>query len=92
MSDWAPGALTATDYTGNQYYEKHKKGGLDYLSHGYWQKSYAAMVTDAAMQTQFPLPFFFDAGCACGSPQCVGGRMVVSSRRTSAGAPGASGG
>lgn len=59
--------MTATDYTGDQYYEEHRKAGLDYLDHGFWQKSYASMVTDATLQHTCQDPCFLDAGCACGS-------------------------
>jgi SAM-dependent methyltransferase len=60
-------ALTALDYTGSQYYDEHKAVGLDYLGHGYWHQSYARMVTEATLQDTYDRPFFFDAGCACGS-------------------------
>jgi len=67
-------SLPASDLPGlkslvynEDYYEEHKSAGLDYLGHGYWQESYAAMVTEATMQDTYTDPTFFDAGCACGS-------------------------
>lgn len=62
----ADAILTSLDYEAG-YYEEHKKAGLDYLGHGYWQQSYAAMVCDATFQREYQRPFFLDAGCACGS-------------------------
>lgn len=50
-----------------EYYEEHKTAGLDYLGHGYWQESYAAMVAEATLQHTYKDPTFFDGGCACGS-------------------------
>ena len=61
-----PGALTSTNY-GEQYYREHAEAGLDYLNHGFWHQSYAAMVSDATLQSAYPEPFVVDAGCACGS-------------------------
>lgn len=58
--------LTTLDYEAG-YYEEHKRAGLDYLGHGYWQQSYAAMVCDATFQREYHRPVFVDAGCACGS-------------------------
>ncbi len=58
--------LTNLDYS-IEYYNEHKNAGLDYLGHGYWQKSYAEMVTAATLQNTFENPVFFDGGCACGS-------------------------
>jgi ubiquinone/menaquinone biosynthesis C-methylase UbiE len=58
--------LTSVKYD-KQYYDEHKASGLDYLVHGYWQKSFATMVTDATLQNTYEKPFFFDAGCACGT-------------------------
>jgi ubiquinone/menaquinone biosynthesis C-methylase UbiE len=58
--------LTATSYD-EKYYKEHTAAGLDYLSHGYWHKSYAAMVTEATLQSTYSSPFIVDAGCACGS-------------------------
>ena len=49
------------------YYEEHKNAGLDYLGHGYWQQSYAAMIADVTLQGTYENPVFFDGGCACGS-------------------------
>ena len=67
MTEFAHGKLNAISYEGPQYYEEHKEHGLDYLGHGYWQKSYANMVTNVTLQSTYEAPFFFDAGCACGS-------------------------
>jgi len=63
-----PGAspLTATRYD-EQYYREHADAGLDYLNHGFWHESYAAMVSEATLQASYPRPFVVDAGCACGS-------------------------
>ena len=58
--------LTATQYD-DQYYREHVQGGLDYLGHGYWQESYAQMVSEASLQDTYDNPFIVDAGCACGS-------------------------
>ena len=58
--------LTSLEYT-KKYYEEHKREGLDYLGHGYWQESYGKMVTEATLQHTYRNPVFFDAGCACGS-------------------------
>lgn len=58
--------LSATEYD-EQYYREHVSGGLDYLGHGYWQESYAQMVTEATLQNTYDRPFVVDAGCACGS-------------------------
>jgi SAM-dependent methyltransferase len=60
------GALKSRAFD-ERYYLEHKAAGLDYLGHGYWHNSYAAMVTDATLQYTYDAPFFFDAGCACGS-------------------------
>lgn len=62
----APAGLTAIEYD-QQYYQEHVDGGLDYLGHGYWQVSYAQMVTEATLQDSYEAPFVVDAGCACGS-------------------------
>jgi ubiquinone/menaquinone biosynthesis C-methylase UbiE len=59
-------ALSSLEYN-QAYYEEHKKSGLDYLGHGYWQESYASMVTEVTLQNRHSAPFVFDAGCACGS-------------------------
>jgi len=58
--------FTAQSYD-RQYYKEHKDAGLDYLNHGYWQRSYAAMVAEATQQSTYSDPFVVDAGCACGS-------------------------
>ena len=58
--------LASLEYD-KSYYEEHKGEGLDYLCHGYWQESYARMVSDATLQNTYPSPRFFDGGCACGS-------------------------
>jgi len=58
--------LTARSYD-EQYYKEHADAGLNYLKYDYWQKSYAAMVTEATLQSSYPDPFVVDAGCACGS-------------------------
>ena len=58
--------LTSLEYN-QDYYEEHKTAGLDYLGHGYWQESYAAMVTESTLQETYDSPVFLDAGCACGS-------------------------
>ncbi len=59
-------ALTSLEYD-QKYYEQHKEAGLDYLGHGYWQQSYARMVSEATFQHTYVAPFVFDAGSACGS-------------------------
>jgi ubiquinone/menaquinone biosynthesis C-methylase UbiE len=58
--------LTAVSYD-EQYYREHAEAGLDYLKHGYWHQSYAAMVTESTFQSTYSDPFIIDAGCACGS-------------------------
>jgi ubiquinone/menaquinone biosynthesis C-methylase UbiE len=58
--------LTAVGYD-EQYYREHAEAGLDYLGHGYWHQSYAAMVTESTFQPTYSDPFIIDAGCACGS-------------------------
>ena len=58
--------LTAVTYN-EQYYKEHKDAGLDYLVHGFWHQSYAAMVSEATLQSTYADPFIIDAGCACGS-------------------------
>jgi len=58
--------LTSLDY-GPAFYSEHKAAGLDYLVYGFWQASYAQMVTEATLQSEFDSPSVFDAGCACGS-------------------------
>ena len=58
--------LTALNYD-EQYYREHADAGLDYLVHGYWHQSYAAMVTESTLQSTYADPFIIDAGCACGS-------------------------
>ncbi len=60
------GELTSLEYD-KKYYEEHKREGLDYLGHGYWQESYARMVSEATLQNTYSHPSFFDGGCACGS-------------------------
>jgi SAM-dependent methyltransferase len=59
-------ALTALNYD-EQYYREHAEAGLDYLVHGFWHEAYAAMVTEATLQSAYSNPFIVDAGCACGS-------------------------
>lgn len=61
-----PAQLYVTEFN-KDYYEEHKAAGLDYLGHGYWQESYAKMVTEATFQRDYGHPFFLDIGCACGS-------------------------
>ena len=65
---WPPGgaALTAHSYD-DRYYKEHADAGLDYLKYDHWQRSYAAMVTEATLQDACENPFVVDAGCACGS-------------------------
>ena len=58
--------LTSLEFD-KRYYEEHAKGGLDYLGHGYWQQSYALMISEATLQSTYDQPFVIDAGCACGS-------------------------
>ncbi len=58
--------LSARSYD-DQYYREHADAGLDFLKYDHWQKSYAAMVTEATLQSTYPKPFVVDAGCACGS-------------------------
>ena len=62
----ATSPLTATAYD-EQYYREHADAGLDYLVHGFWHESYAAMVSEASLQSAYPDPCVVDAGCACGS-------------------------
>src|SRR5271166_5989076 len=40
--------LTAIDYD-EQYYTEHAEAGLDYLNHGFWHESYAALVTESTL-------------------------------------------
>lgn len=55
--------LTATVY-GELYYEEHKRGGLDYLHFGEWQKTYGRwLVESLGLQGKRVL----DVGCACGA-------------------------
>ena len=58
--------LTSTSYN-QEYYEEHKEAGLDYLGHGHWHDSYAAMIMECTMQEEFSTPGVVDIGCACGS-------------------------
>ena len=58
--------LTAVSFD-EQYYREHAEAGLDYLIHGYWHQSYAAMVSESTLQSTYSSPFIIDAGCACGS-------------------------
>jgi ubiquinone/menaquinone biosynthesis C-methylase UbiE len=58
--------LTAQQFN-EQYYREHADAGLDYLNHGYWHQSYAAMVTESTLQSTYSNPVIVDAGCACGS-------------------------
>jgi len=58
--------LTAKSYD-EQYYREHADAGLDYLGHGFWHDSYAAMVSEATLQLTYSNAFVVDAGCACGS-------------------------
>lgn len=55
--------LTATHYD-REYYEDHRRDGLDYLGHGAWQRDYARWLTDCLGWQGVPL---LDVGCACGS-------------------------
>lgn len=66
VQEAASSPLTATAYD-EQYYREHADAGLDYLIHGFWHESYAAMVVEATLQASYPGPFIVDAGCACGS-------------------------
>lgn len=58
--------LKSLEYN-EDYYKEHVEGGLDYLGHGYWQQSYAAMLNEVTQQDTYERPFIVDAGCACGS-------------------------
>lgn len=58
--------LTVTEFN-KVYYDEHKKAGLDYLGHGYWQESYAQMICECTFQKTYVEPVFLDLGCACGS-------------------------
>lgn len=49
------------------YYDEHVEAGLDYLAYGEWHESYALMVAEATLQTDFVSPAVLDAGCACGA-------------------------
>jgi ubiquinone/menaquinone biosynthesis C-methylase UbiE len=65
-STFSPNILKSLVYN-EDYYTEHKDAGLDYLGHGYWQESYAAMVSEATLQDTYDEPTFFDGGAACGS-------------------------
>jgi len=59
--------LSVREYDEN-YYREHAEAGLDYLGHGFWQRSYGLMVAEATLQREdYVEPVMFDAGCACGS-------------------------
>jgi ubiquinone/menaquinone biosynthesis C-methylase UbiE len=58
--------LTAENFD-EEYYRQHAEAGLDYLGHGYWHDSYAAMIAESTLQTTYRTPLIIDAGCACGS-------------------------
>lgn len=58
--------LKNSDYS-EDYYKEHKDAGLDYLVYGYWQESYAWMVTELTLQAEALNPVLVDVGCACGA-------------------------
>jgi ubiquinone/menaquinone biosynthesis C-methylase UbiE len=58
--------LKNLDYT-EAYYTEHKDAGLDYLVYGFWHESYASMVTEITLQTDYASPVLVDVGCACGA-------------------------
>jgi len=47
-----------------EYYDEHKRAGLDYLGHGEWQESYGRWLVQALKLTGTDI---LDIGCACGS-------------------------
>lgn len=55
--------LTSVVYD-RQYYEEHQRTGLDYLSHGDWQRDYGNWFVEALRLKRHRL---LDVGCACGS-------------------------
>jgi len=55
--------LTATGYN-RQYYEEHKRTGLDYLTFGDWQRDYGRWFVESLnLRSRRVL----DTGCACGA-------------------------
>lgn len=55
--------LTATSYA-EEYYEQHRRAGLDYLNYGKWQEEYGKwFVESLGLKGKSVL----DVGCACGS-------------------------
>jgi ubiquinone/menaquinone biosynthesis C-methylase UbiE len=55
--------LTATGYT-EDYYVQHLLGGLDYLGHGEWQRTYGTWLADVL---NWRGKRVLEVGCACGS-------------------------
>ena len=55
--------LTATGYD-RQYYEEHKRTGLDYLTFGDWQREYGRWLVESLNLRGRRV---LDAGCACGA-------------------------
>lgn len=55
--------LTAVQYD-RQYYEEHRRAGLDYLGYGDWQRDYGRWLVDALQMRGKQV---LDVGCACGS-------------------------
>jgi SAM-dependent methyltransferase len=58
--------LTNLNYS-EDYYKEHKDAGLDYLVYGFWHESYAWMVTEITLQSDYARPVLVDVGCACGA-------------------------
>ena len=56
-------ALTAVQYN-RQYYEEHRRDGLDYLAYGDWQREYGRWFVESL---GFQGRRVLDIGCACGS-------------------------
>lgn len=70
MPEAAAELLTATAFA-EDYYQEHKRAGLDYLDHGGWQENYGRwMVNALGLRGRTML----DVGCACGSIACGFGK------------------
>ena len=57
------GVLRSTSF-GRDYYEEHRRAGLDYLGFGDWQRQYGRWLTDSLGWKGKAL---LDIGCACGA-------------------------
>ncbi len=60
------GQLTATAFA-EDYYEQHRRAGLDYMGHGAWQEGYGRWFVEALGLAGKSV---LDVGCACGSIAC----------------------